>query len=353
MSLNKLRSKINALDARIVQLLNTRADVILAVAQEKARKGLSVYSPDREQEVLRRVTALSKGPLDREGVQAIYREIMSASLALEKPLKIAYLGPEASFTHLASLKRFGSRVEYVACESIAGVFSEVHRGRADFGVVPVENSIEGAVSHTLDMFVDTDLQMCAQIMLDVSHNLLARCSLAQVKKVYSNPQVFGQCRQWLQVHLPHADLVDAASTTRAAQIAAREKNAASIASLLAAKVYGLKVLAKDIEDSPHNVTRFMVIGTQEALPTGNDKTSIMFSIKDRVGALHQMLMPFKAHRINLTKIESRPSKKKAWEYVFFVDFIGHRNDARVKKALAALEPQCNFLKILGSYPVGV
>jgi chorismate mutase/prephenate dehydratase len=243
------------------------------------------------------------------------------------------MGPEASFSHLAALKRFGSQVQYVASNSIEDVFSEVKKDSADYGVVPIENSIEGAVSYTLDMFVDSDLKICAQIMLDVSHNLLADCPKEKIKRIYSNPQVFGQCRIWLQENMPGVDKIEVSSTTRAAQIAAKEKYSACIASVLAAHVYRLKVLAADIEDSPHNITRFLVIGKTDVPATGYDKTSIIFSIKDKVGALHEMLLPFKRHRINLTKIESRPSKKKAWDYYFFVDLNGHEDDVLVKKAM--------------------
>jgi chorismate mutase/prephenate dehydratase len=285
-------------------------------------------------------------------LEAIYREIMSVSLSLDRPPKIAYLGPEATFTHLAALKRFGSQVQYIACNSIADVFLEVERDTADYGVVPIENTIEGAVSHTLDMFMDSDLKICAQVILDVSHNLLANCSKDKIRRIYSNPQVFGQCRIWLQENLPRVEKVEVSSTTRAAQIATKEKYSACIASTLAAKVYKLKVVARDIEDSPHNITRFLVISKIDVPGTGRDKTSAMFSIKDRVGALHDMLLPFKKYRINLTKIESRPSKKKAWDYYFFVDLEGHRDESRVKRALLELENKCTFLKILGSYPVG-
>jgi chorismate mutase/prephenate dehydratase len=302
--------------------------------------------------VLSKVAAINKGPLNRDALEAIYREIMSVSLSLEEPLKIAYLGPEATFTHLAALKRFGSQVKYIACNSIADVFLDVEKDVAHYGVVPIENTIEGAVTHTLDMFMDSDLRICTQIILDVSHNLLAGCPKNKIKRIYSNPQVFGQCRIWLQENLPNAEKIEVSSTTRAAQIAAREKNSAAIASVLAAKVYKLKIIASDIEDSPHNITRFLVIGKTEVPETGNDKTSIMFSIKDRVGALHDMLVPFKKYHINLTKIESRPSKKKAWDYYFFVDLEGHRNNPKVKRALLELENKCTFLKVLGSYPVG-
>ena len=352
MNLVSLRKHIDNIDKKIIQLLNMRAKVTLSVTNLKLKMGKSIYSPEREREVLRKISAVNKGPLSVDALEAIYREIMSCSLALKKSLKIAYLGPQASFTHLAALKRFGSQVEYVPLDSIADVFLEVERDAADYGVVPIENSIEGAVSHTLDMLVDADLKICAQIILDVAHNLLANCAKDKVKRIYSNPQVFGQCRIWLRENLPHAERIEVFSTTRAAQIAQKEKYSACIASTLAARVYKLKVLASDIEDSPHNVTRFLVIGKTDVPKTGCDKTSVMFSIKDRVGALHDMLVSFKKYRINLTKIESRPSKKKAWDYYFFVDLEGHRDEPRVKKALLELENQCTFLKILGSYPVG-
>ncbi len=351
MALNKIRKTIDKLDAEIVGLLNRRAGMILKVGALKNKLGKSVYAPSREKEVLGRIASANKGPLDNDSLKAIYREIMSASLALEKPVVIAYLGPKATFTHLAAMKRFGASVSYLPCNSITAVFLEVDRDNADYGVVPIENSIEGAVSHTLDMLVDSDLTVCSQIMLDITHNLLANCEKGRVRRIYSKPEVFGQCRLWLESNLPKADLIETSSTTRAAQIAAKEPRSACIASLLAAKEYGLKIIAQGIEDNPHNITKFLVIARHEAEPTGKDKTSIVFSIKDRVGALHDILLPFKRFRINMTKIESRPSKRKAWDYFFFVDFIGHRNEPKIRKALNELEGRCKFLKILGSYPL--
>ncbi|MFH0876619.1 MAG: prephenate dehydratase [Candidatus Omnitrophota bacterium] len=350
MKINKIRKSIDRFDRKIVRLLNQRASRILDIGRLKNKYHKSIYAPAREQEVLKKISLLNQGPLTRGSLEAIYREIMSASLALEKSLVIAYLGPKATFTNAAALKKFGSSVEYLACNSISDVFSEVEKDKADYGVVPIENSIEGAISHTLDMLVDSDLKICAQIMLDISHNLLSRSAKSNIKKIYSNPQVFAQCRLWLESNLPKADLIEVSSTTRAAQIASRENNAACIASLLAAKEWKLGVIARDIEDSPHNITRFLVIGKYEADPTAYDKTSIMFSIKDRVGALHDMLMPFKKYKINLTKIESRPSKRRAWDYFFFVDLIGHIQQKNIKRALEELEEKCKFLKVLGSYP---
>lgn len=352
MNLKKLRKRIDILDKQIIQLLNLRAKIAKKIAQTKQRFGKSIYSPDREAEVLKRISQLNKGPLTIQTLEVIYREIMSSNLSLDKTLKVTYLGPEASFTHLAVLKKFGSQTECIPCGSISDVFLEVERDNADYGVVPVENTIEGAVTHTLDMFVDSDLKICSQIILDISHSLLTNCPKEKIKRIYSNPQVFGQCRIWLQENLPSVEKIEVSSTTRAAQIASREKYSASIASQLAAKIYKLKVLVTDIEDSPHNITRFLVIGKTDVAPTASDRTSVVFSIKDRVGALHDMLVPFKKNRINLTMIESRPSKKKAWDYYFFLDLAGHRNNPSVKRALTELEHKCKFLKVLGSYPVG-
>lgn len=351
MKLDKLRKSIDAIDEKIVGLLNERAEKTLQVGKCKNKNKSAIYVPSREKEVLTKITKASKGPLNQEALQAIYREIMSASLALEKPITIAYLGPRASFSHLAALKKFGSMVEYFSCDNISDIFSEVEKDNADYGVVPIENSIEGAISHTLDMLVDSDLKICSQLMLNISLNLLSRHDKSNIEKIYSNPAVFGQCRIWLESNLPKTNLIEVSSTTKAAQIVSKEKNSACIASLLAADIYDLKIIAKEIEDSPHNITRFFVIGKFEAEPTRSDKTSIVFSIKDKIGALHDMLLPFKNNDINLTKIESRPSKKRVWEYFFFIDMVGHAKDKNVKKALDVLEEKTKFLKILGSYPV--
>jgi len=306
--------------------------------------------PDREKEVYQRVEKLNKGPLSNYALQAVYAEIMSGSLALEKTITIAYLGPPATFTHIAALKKFGSQVRYHPAKSISDIFTEVERGRCDYGVVPVENSIEGAVNHTLDVFIESDLKICSEINLEISHNLLAKCKLNKIKKIYSNPQVFGQCRLWLESNLPNAELIEVSSTTRAAECVLNERNSAAIASRLAADCYGLKVLAASIEDSAHNMTRFLVVGNIESAPTKDDKTSIMFSVKDKVGVLHDMLVPFKSAKINLTKIESRPSKRRPWEYYFFIDMKGHVQSEKVKKAIAQLNKHCTYLKVLGSYP---
>jgi chorismate mutase/prephenate dehydratase len=351
MKLTNLRRKIDNIDKEITALLNKRASVAKNVGILKHRTGKGVYVPDREAEIYVNVLKKNKGPLSDNALRAIYREIMSSSLALEKSLKIAYLGPEATFTHLAAIKKFGSQVAYSPCNSIADVFREIELSRSDYGVVPVENSIEGAVNHTLDMFINSDLKMCSEVLLDISHNLIGRGSIKSTKRIYSNPQVFGQCRIWLDSHLRDVELVEVSTTSRAAEIASKEKNSCAIASSLAAERYRLKILARDIEDSASNITRFLVIGQHTPSPTKKDKTSIMFSAKDKVGALHDMLSPFKRNRVNLTKIESRPSKRKAWEYYFFVDMLGHCQDTNVKKALKELARHSTFLKVLGSYPI--
>jgi len=351
MSIPKLRKKIDVIDARIVSLLNDRAKASLSIGKEKKKQRKGIYAPDREKQVLARIKEINRGPMTADALDAVYREVMSSSLSLEKSLRIAYLGPEASFTNLAARKKFGSQVTYVPCTNIPEIFDRVEKNDCDYGVVPIENSIEGVVTHTLDPLVESDLKICAQMTLDISHNLLAKCPIERIKQVYSNPQVFGQCRHWLHHHLPKAELVEVASTTKAAQIAAKKKNAACIASALAAQEYHLNVVKAGIEDFSHNMTRFFVIGTQDVPPTGHDRTSLLFSIKDKVGALHDMLIPFSRNKINLTKIESRPSKKKAWDYYFFVDCEGHQLDAKVQRAIKELEQKSKYLKILGSYPV--
>jgi len=351
MKLPEIRRKIDALDKKIVQLLHERTGLALEVGRAKEEMGKEIYAPDRESQIYRMLEQeAQKGVLPKEGLKAIYREIMSASLALEKPMMIAYLGPEATFTHLASLSKFGSSVQYSPTATIQEVFGEVERKRADYGVIPVENSTEGAVSHSLDMFIDSDLKICSEILFEISHNLMAHCELKAIRRVYSNPNVFGQCRQWLETHLPKAELIETASTTSAAQRADKEEGAAAIASRLAATLYNLPVLAEGIQDFARNVTRFLVIAKQCPPATGHDKTSILVSVKDKVGALYDMLYPIRKLKINMTKIESRPSKKKVWEYYFFIDFEGHIEEPKIKRLLKEMEGEVRFLKILGSYP---
>jgi len=339
-------------DSQILKSLNKRTELTVDVGRLKAKKGISPYVPEREREVYEKMVRKNIGPITDASLKAIYREIMSGALSLMKQLKVAYLGPPYTFTHIASLKKFGSSIQYEPCDSITDCFTEVEKGRCDYAVVPIENSTEGVINHTLDMFIDSDMVICSEVYLNISHNLLAKCKKSQIKRIYSNPQVFGQCRLWLERNLPTAEFIEVSSTTRAAEIASRTKNAACIASSLAGEMYKLRNLARSIQDSAHNVTRFLVIGRTITNPTGRDKTSILFTVKDRVGALHDILVPFKRSKVNLTKIESRPSKKRAWKYYFFVDMEGHLENPRVKKALNGLEKGCTFFKVLGSYPAG-
>src|SRR5208283_2718795 len=267
MDLSHLRKKIDGLDAKIIGLLNDRAAITLAIGRDKIKNKKPIYAPEREKDVLARIKALNQGPIKNEAVEAIYSEIMSASLALEKPLRIAYMGPEATFSHLASLKRFGSSVVHVACDNMAEVFNSVENGDCDYGVVPIENSIEGVVTHTMDLLVDSELKICSQVLLDVAHNLMSKAALSQVKEIYSHPQILGQCRQWLLKNMPKAHLIPVVSSTKAAQMVAGRKNAACIASRIAASLYGLTILKSNIQDSPHNITRFLVISTTDVPPT--------------------------------------------------------------------------------------
>jgi chorismate mutase/prephenate dehydratase len=326
---------------------------VLEVAKLKRDKKAKFYSPVRESEVISRLQKLNKGPFPSAGLKTVYREIMSASLALEEPLKVACLGPLATFTHLAALRHFGSSANFMPLESIKGVFDAVDAGRAEYGVVPIENSSEGVVSHTLDMFIDYDLHINAEIMLEVSHHLMSKSGRkSEVKKIYSHPQAAAQCRGWLERNMPGVPVMGASSTAKAAEMAASRKNVAAIASELAAKVYGLHFVNRHIEDNRRNYTRFLAISKDAYPRTGKDKTSIMFSAKDRPGTLYDVLAPFKRAKINLTKIESRPSRRKAWEYIFFVDMLGHIEDKKVQRAIDAMKDACLFLKVLGSYPCG-
>src|SRR5947199_2173274 len=350
MNIPEHRKAIDKLDAHIVKLFNERTKHVLAIGEIKLKAGEEIYAPHRERAVLERICKLNKGPMTDDSLRAIYREIMSSALSLEKSLTVAYLGPEATFTHQAAIRRFGSSLRYASQKTITDVFAEVSKERADYGVVPIENSTEGVVTHTLDMLVDSDLKIVAQIVLRVQHCLLGNCRRPQIKKLFAHPQSLGQCRGWVQANLPRVEIIETSSNARSAELAAKENESAAIAGVLAAEKYGLRVLEYDIQDNAANATRFLVLGRQCSPPTGKDRTSVMFSIVDRVGALYHALSPFRRCRINMTKIESRPSKRKAWEYFFFVDCDGHMSDRKVAKALAMLAEQCSFVKVLGSYP---
>ncbi|SPE63316.1 P-protein (Includes: Chorismate mutase; Prephenate dehydratase) [Verrucomicrobia bacterium] len=350
MTIPEHRKAIDKFDAQIVRLLNERIRHVLAIGEIKIKAGQEIYAPHRESSVLQRICRRNEGPITNASLRAIYREIMSCALALEKSMAVAYLGPEATFTHQAAIQRFGSSLRYAPQKTITDVFTEVGKRRADYGVVPVENSTEGVVTHTLDMFVDSELKIVAQIVLPVQHCLLSRGRRSEIKKLYAHPQSFGQCRDWVRTNLPKVEVVETSSNARSADLAAKEKGAAAIAGVLAAEKYRVPVLEYDIQDNAANATRFLVLGRQCSPPTGNDRTSIMFSIADRVGALYRAVAAFPRNRINMTKIESRPSKRKAWEYFFFVDCDGHVEDRRVAKALAMLGEHCSYVKVLGSYP---
>ncbi len=350
MNISEHRSAIDALDAQLVKLLNERTRHVLAIGEIKLKAGEEIYAPHRESAVLQRICKSNAGPITNESLRAIYREIMSSALSLEKSLTIAYFGPEATFTHQAAIRRFGSSLRYSPHRTIADVFAEVSKNRADYGVVPVENSTEGVVTHTLDMFVDSDLKIVAQIVLPVQQCLLSKSPRTKINKLFVHPQSLAQCRGWIQNNLPAAEIIETSSNARSAELSAKEKNTAAIAGVLAAEKYGLNVLELDIQDNAANATRFLVLGRQCSPPTGKDRTSLMVSIADTVGALHHALAAFRRARINLTKIESRPSKRKAWEYFFFIDCDGHQHDRKVARAIEALGKECSFVKVLGSYP---
>jgi chorismate mutase / prephenate dehydratase len=350
MNIPDYRQAIDRLDARIVKLLNERTQLVLEIGATKLRSQQEIYAPHRELAVLERVARMTKGPLTGDSLKAIYREVMSSALSLQKTLIVAYFGPPATFTHLAAIRRFGSSLNYSPQKTIGDVFAEVSKNRADYGVVPVENSTEGVVTHTLDMFVDSSLRIVSQIVLPVQHCLVSRVRKAQIRRLYSHPQALAQCRAWLQMHLPNAEIIEASSTTRAAELAARARQGAAIASALAAQLYKLEVVEQDIQDNASNATRFLVLGRQDTPPTGRDRTSLLMSVSDRVGALHDAIAAFRRYRINMTRIESRPSKRRAWEYFFFIDIDGHITQAGVAKAVAGLEKHCSFVKVLGSYP---
>lgn len=347
--LDELREQIDQIDDQILELLNSRAEVVKEVGRTKVNSSQEFYVPGREQAIFERLTR-NAGAFPADGVRRVFREIISASLALEQPMKIAYLGPPATFTHQAALRQFGLSAQLVAQKSIPAVFEEVCRGRAPYGVVPVENSTEGVVSHTLDMFIRSELKINAEILLEIEHNLLSLTGrMEDVRKVVSHPQALAQCRQWLEENMPDTALVDVASTALAAQMAAEDETVAAIAGEVAATMYGLKTVKQKIEDNPNNYTRFLVIGRNIPAPSARDKTSVMFSVKDEPGILYSMLKPFSNRGINLSKIESRPMKKKAWEYVFFLDMDGHVQDPEVAEAIEELRGCCQELRVLGSY----
>jgi chorismate mutase / prephenate dehydratase len=352
-SVDVLRKKIDQVDEKIVRLLNDRASLALKIGHSKSLGNQEVYVPHREKEILERVSGLSRGSFAPQAVRSVFREIISGCRSLEAQLVVVFFGAEATYTHLAAREQFGASASLRPTASIGEVFNDVAQGRASLGVVPIENSTEGVVAHTLDSLVESDLKICGEIFLDIHHNLLSRSGRgADVRKIISHPQALAQCRGWLARHFPAVAVEEVASTAHAALKASGDGSLAAISSAMAKEVYGLKAVAENIEDQANNITRFLVIGKMSTKPSGDDKTSLVFSVQDKPGVLHRMLQPFARRRINLSKIESRPLKNKPWEYMFFLDLHGHRDEAPVKKAIASLEENCVFLKIMGSYPSG-
>ena len=350
MSLEELRKKIDEIDHQLVKLLNERAQVVIEIGKLKTKTDKPVYSPDREKDVFARIIRANKGPLPDRCLTAIWRELMSGSFVLERPLRIGYLGPAGSFSHTAALLKFGQSVEYEPLADIASIFGEVSKGHCDLGLAPVENTMGGGVIETLDALIDSNVKVCAEVQMAIHHSLLGNCPLEDIEKIYSKPEVFAQCRNWLSATFKETQTVPVASTARAAQIAAKEPNTAAIGSNIAAELYGLRIIFENIEDIANNITRFLVISREDAKPTGEDKTAILFSTAHKAGALSDVLDVFKTYRINMTNIESRPSKKREWEYYFFVDFLGHRIDQNIQDGLTEARKHCLQLSILGSFP---
>ena len=346
-----LRAGIDSVDEEIVRLLDQRARLACRIGEIKREYGLEAYAPARERAVLDRVAALGAGDFPARGLEAVFREIISSSISLEARLKVAYLGPEATFTHEAALRSFGASVELEPQATVSEVFTRVERGEAGHGIVPVENSMEGTVTHTLDELMNSPLKVCGEVYLPVSQNLIScEPSLDRVRVVCSHPMALSQAAPWLRHELPGALLEEVESTGEAARRAAREPGVAAVGSVLAAEAHHLNVLARSIQDARTNATRFIVLGREWAGRTGRDKTSVVFSVKDRPGVLRDALAAFAEEGINLTRIESRPSRKRAWTYVFFADFDGHPEEERVQRALAALEEHCPYVSLIGAYP---
>ena len=350
MSLEELRKKIDEIDHQLVQLLNERARVVVDIGKLKSKTDGPVYAPDREKQVLEKIIETNTGPLPDKCLVAIWRELMSGSFFLERSLRIGYLGPGGSFSHTAAMLKFGQSVEYEPLTDITSIFDEVSKGHCDLGLAPVENTMGGGVIETLDALIDSDVKVCAEVLMAIHHNLLANCRLEEIEVIYSKPEVFAQCRKWLSATFKDAQTVAVASTARAAQMAANEPKTAAIGSHVAAEIYGLKVIYENIEDIANNITRFLVISREDAKRTGEDKTAILFSTAHKAGALADVLDIFKKYEINLTNIESRPSKKRQWEYYFFMDFLGHKTDKNIQDGLGESRKHCLQLSVLGSFP---
>lgn len=344
------RDQIDRIDNEMLLLLNRRAALAQQIGHLKDN-GV-VLRPEREAQVLKRLQTQNPGPLSNDAVAALFTEVMSQCRALEAPLTVAYLGPAGTFSELATLKRFGSAVQGQPCSTIDDVFRSVESGVVHYGMVPVENSTEGAIGRTLDMLLQSSLQVCGELMLPIHQCLLAQhCELSSVKTVYSHPQSLGQCQGWLNAHLPHAARVPASSNAEAARLAAEHPDSVAIAGSQAAAHFGLTVCVENIEDDAKNTTRFLVLGKQEVAASGMDKTSLVLSAANKPGAVHDLLAPLAKHGVSMTKLESRPARQGLWEYVFYMDIEGHQNDAKVAAALAELKQMAAFVKVLGSYPV--
>jgi chorismate mutase/prephenate dehydratase len=349
-TLNDIRRRIDALDARLVRLLSARAK--LAQQAWQAKGGAAAYKPEREAQVLRRVRELNRGPLSGAALSRLFTEIMSTCRALEDQLAVAYLGPAGTFSQEAVVRHFGAATESRPQASIDEVFRAVETGGAGYGVVPVENSTDGAVGRTLDLLLNTSARICGEIMLPVRQCLMSKASRRDgIRTVYSHTQSLAQCQQWLSRNLPQAECVAVVSNAEAARLAGRDRRAAAIASRTAAVLYDLRLLARNIEDDPKNTTRFAVIGSEAVAPSGRDKTSLVLSTRNVPGAVHDLLTPLARHGVSMTRLESRPARTGLWEYVFYVDIEGHQQEPRVARALAALSRKASFLKVLGSYPV--
>ena len=351
--LQRLRASIDALDDRLLEAINERAKLARAVGSLKVGQA---YRPEREAQVLSRIKRQNPGPLADETVALLFREIMSACLALERPITVAYLGPKGTFSEAATLKQFGLAADALPTASIDEVFRSVESGAADFGVIPVENSTEGAVGRSLDLMPQTPMKVCGEVIVRIHHNLMAKAPLADlaaVKRVFSHGQSLGQCHEWLNTNLPHAERIAVASNAEAARRASVEPGSAAVAGEMAAQHYGLAILHANIEDEPNNTTRFLVLGNYEPRPSGRDKTSLILSARNRAGAVYEMLTPFAQRGVSMTKFESRPSRVALWEYLFFVDIEGHRDDPKVAEALEEVGRIAGYIKVLGSYPAAV
>lgn len=346
-----LRNQIDAVDDQVLRLLNERARLAQTIGHLK--NGI-VYKPEREAQVVRRMQADNPGPLPAESISVLYKEIMSTCRALEQPLNIAFLGPQGTFSEAAAIKHFGHATQGLACASIDDVFRAVERGEAHYGVAPVENSTEGAVNRTLDLLLSSPLKICGEVMLRVRQHLMRQGEgLEGIEVIYSHAQSLGQCHEWLSQNLPAVRTIRATSNGEAARMAAENPDAAAIAGELAAERYGLNIVARDVEDEANNTTRFLVLSREETAPSGRDKTSLVLSVRNRPGALLELLAPLARHQIGLTRLESRPARNGTWEYVFYIDLDGHHADANIQAALHEVEAHCSFLKVLGAYPVAV